>query len=177
MNTSDPEEEEEEEEEEGEKEDNLESASAMMKSKRAGKRKASSGEGLKAASSSSSSIEGFEGLDDLLGEVYMPPSISCQPPQMITSLEEDEEMRQLMTPSDGGDKDNGGDCDNGNPNNGSNGGGGGDQPLWNELSTTSNKSDWHSDPSQCSVRLLFREILISLATNTFLNLSETYTIF
>ena len=154
MNTSDPEEEEEEdrEEEEEEKEDNLESASAMMKSKRAGKRKANS------EAASSSSIEGFEGLDDLLGEVYMPPSISCQPPQMITSLEEDEEMRQLMTPSDGGDKDNGGDCDNGNPNNGSNGGGGGDQPLWNELSTTSNKSDWHSDPSQCSVRLPFRKI-------------------
>ena len=74
----------------------------------------------------------MDGLDELLGEVYMPPSgLGCQPPtQMITSLEEDEEMRQLILqdaapPANGlgGDKE---DCDNGNANK---------QP------------DWHSGPS------------------------------
>ena len=72
---------------------------------------------------------GLDGLDELLGEVYMPgPSgLGCQPPpQMITSLEEDEEMRQLILQDAAppGDKE---DCDNGNAN---------------------NKPDWHSRPSQ-----------------------------
>ena len=80
---------------------------------------------------------GLDGLDELLGEVYMPgPSgLGCQPPpQMITSLEEDEEMRQLIlqdaappaNANGGSDKE---DCDNGNAN---------------------NKPDWHSGPSQQS---------------------------
>merc|ERR1719471_741297 len=57
--------------------------------------------------------------------------LGCQPPpQMITSLEEDEEMRQLIlqdaAPSTNAIKE---DCDNGNAN---------------------NKPDWHSGPSQQS---------------------------
>ena len=73
-------------------------------------------------------VTGLDGLDELLGEVYMPPSgLGCQaPPQMITSLEEDEEMRQLLQDAapPAADKE---DCDNGNANK---------QP------------DWHSRPSQ-----------------------------
>ena len=76
---------------------------------------------------------GLDGLDELLGEVYMPgPSVGlgCQPPpQMITSLEEDEEMRQLILQDAAPPANDKEDCDNANAN---------------------NKPDWHSRPSQQS---------------------------
>ena len=110
---------------------------------------------------------GLDGLDELLGEVYMPgPSgLGCQPPpQMITSLEEDEEMRQLLqdaAPSTNanGDKE---DCDNGNAN---------------------NKPDWHSRPSQQSwsaplpsgIHSAYRNTSIASSASTTTTTSTTST--
>ena len=109
---------------------------------------------------------GLDGLDELLGEVYMPASgLGCQPPpQMITSLEEDEEMRQLLQdaapPANGGlggsDKE---DCDNGNANK---------QP------------DWHSRPSQSwsaplpsGIHSAYRNTSIASTTTTTSTSSST----